>query len=77
MIIRTIALTCALLAVAGCRTDVDVTTEGLSAYQLDQAYERCIESHTFDRDANDNRIYHAADFNKRLACTQAVYGGGR
>lgn len=50
---------------------------GLSAHELEQAYDRCIDNHIHDVDAHGKRIYHEADFTKRLACTQAVYGGGR
>lgn len=75
--IRTIALTCALLALAGCRADVEVTHEGLSAHDLERAYDRCIEHDYLDKDAEGKRVYHEADFNKRLACTQAIYGGNR
>jgi len=74
---RALVLALSLLALAGCRTEVEVSQEGLSAYELEQAYDRCIDNHTHDVDAQGERIYHEADFTKRLACTQAVYGGGR
>lgn len=66
---RLILLPLAMVAVAGCRPDVRIErTEGLTAFDLNRAYDRCIGG-----TIHPNRD----DFAKRVACTAAVYGGAQ
>lgn len=66
---RLILLPLVLLAVAGCRPDVRIEqSKGLDSFDLSRAYDRCIGG--FVHPNHD-------DFDKRVACTAAVYGGAQ
>lgn len=59
----------AALMLAGCVQEDDGQFAVSWEYmELEQAYERCIGRLSEERDEKN--------FEKRLACTQAVYGGG-
>lgn len=57
-------------ALSACHPDVRVEVEGVTGRDLEEAYSRCIRDDIYDRE-NDGR----RQFEMRLACTQAVYGG--
>lgn len=52
-----------VIILSGCYPEITVKP-GVTGFDLQAAYDRCIK---FDSD----------DFDKRLSCTAAVYGGGK